>query len=127
MAAQPGYYPEIVRPKALAVAPIIQGTFGRAYKAGVKIAFGTDAGVFPHGQNAREFELMVQAGMPPMAAIQSATRNAAELLGESANLGAIESGKFADVVAVAGDPLADITLLKQVGFVMKGGVVYKAP
>lgn len=127
MATQPGYYPEIVRPKALAVAPIIQKTFGRAYKAGVKIAFGTDAGVFPHGQNAREFELMVGAGMPPIEAIRSATLNAAELLGERENLGTIAPGKFADVVAVAGDPVADITRMKSMAFVMKGGVVYKAP
>jgi imidazolonepropionase-like amidohydrolase len=127
MAAQPGYYPEIVRPKALAVGPLIQKTFGRAWKGGVKIAFGTDAGVFPHGQNAREFELMVEAGMPPMEAIRSATRNAAELLGESANLGSITAGKYADLVAVPGDPIADISLMKSVSFVMKGGVVYKAP
>ncbi len=127
MAAQPGYYPEIVRPKALAVGPVIQGTFGRAYKAGVKIAFGTDAGIFPHGRNAREFELMVGAGMPPLAAIQSATRNAAELLGESANLGGLASGKYADLVAVEGDPLEDITRMQSMAFVMKGGVVYKAP
>lgn len=127
MAAQPGYYPEIVRPKALAVAPIIQKTFGRAYKAGVKIAFGTDAGVFPHGQNAREFELMVGAGMPPIEAIVSATRNAAELLGESASLGSVSNGKFADIVAVEGDPVEDITRMKSMAFVMKNGVVYKAP
>jgi len=127
MAAQPGYYPEIVRPKALAVAPIIQKTFGRAYKAGVKIAFGTDAGVFPHGQNAREFELMVAAGMPPLEAIRSATLNAAELLGETGNLGTVAPGKYADVVAVAGDPVADIARMKSMAFVMRGGVVYKAP
>lgn len=127
MAAQPGYYPEIVRPKALAVGPLIQNTFARAWKGGVKIAFGTDAGVFPHGQNAREFELMVEAGMPPMEAIRSATRNAAELLGESANLGSVTAGKYADLVAVPGDPIADIGLMKSVSFVMKGGVVYKSP
>mgnify|MGYP000735615658 CR=1 FL=1 len=127
MAAKPGYYPEIVRPKALAVGPLIQATFGRAYKAGVKIAFGTDAGVFPHGRNAREFELMVGAGMPPLEAIQSATRNAAELLGESANLGGLSSGKYADLVAVEGDPLEDITRMQSMAFVMKGGVVYKSP
>ena len=127
MAAQPGYYPEIVRPKALAVGPLIQGTAGRAHKAGVKIAFGTDAGVFPHGMNAREFELLVGAGMPAMATIQAATRNAAELLGESATLGTVTAGKFADVVAVEGDPLEDITRMKSMAFVMKDGVVYKAP
>ncbi len=127
MAAQPGYYPEIVRPKALAVGPLIQATFGRAYKAGVKIAFGTDAGVFPHGKNAREFELMVGAGMPPLEAIRAATRNAAELLGESANLGGLSNGKYADLVAVEGDPLEDIKRMQSMAFVMKGGVVYKAP
>ena len=109
------------------MAPIIQKTFGRAYKAGVKIAFGTDAGVFPHGQNAREFELMVAAGMPPLEAIRSATLNAAELLGETGNLGTVAPGKYADVVAVAGDPVADIARMKSMAFVMKGGVVYKAP
>jgi imidazolonepropionase-like amidohydrolase len=127
MAIEPGYYPEIVRPKALAVGPLIQKTFGRAWKAGVRIAFGTDAGVFPHGRNAREFELMVGAGMPPMAAIQSATRNAAELLGESATLGSITVGKLADVVAVDGDPLEDVTRLGSMAFVMKNGVIYKSP
>ncbi len=127
MAKEPGYYPEIVRPKALAVGPLIQKTFGRAYKDGVRIAFGTDAGVFPHGDNAREFLLMVEAGMPPIEAIRAATLNAAELLGESANLGTIEAGKLADVVAVAGDPLADIGLTRSISFVMKDGKVYKAP
>ena len=105
----------------------IQATFARAYKAGVKIAFGTDAGVFFHGDNAREYELMVEAGMPPMEAIQSATTRAAELLGESANLGAIAEGKFADVVAVPGDPLADISVVRRVSFVMKDGKVFKQP
>lgn len=81
MAREPGYYPEIVRPKALAVGPQIQRTFGRAWRAGVRIAFGTDAGVFHHGDNAREFELMVETGMPPAQALQTATRNAADLLG----------------------------------------------
>ncbi len=126
-AREPGYYPEIVRPKALAVGPQIRQTFARAYKAGVKIAFGTDAGVFSHGQNAREFQLMVDAGMPAMTAIQCATRNAADLLGQSESLGSLEPGKFADVVAVPGDPLADITLTSRVDFVMKGGTVYKQP
>ena len=107
--------------------PQIQKTFARAYKAGVKIAFGTDAGVFPHGQNAREFVLMVEGGMPPMEAIQAATRSAAELLGDSANLGTLEAGKYADIVAVQGDPIADIKVVEQVGFVMKGGVAYKRP
>ena len=127
MAKEPGYYPEIVRPKALAVGPQIQATFGRAYKAGIKIAFGTDAGVFPHGQNAREFQLMVEAGMPPMAALQAATVKAAELLDQSAALGSLEPGKFADVVAVPGDPIADITVTQRPSFVMKAGRVYRQP
>ena len=126
-ARRPGYYPDIVRPKALAVGPIIQKTFERAFKAGVPIAFGTDAGVFPHGLNAREFVLMVEAGMPPMATIVSATVNAAKLLGESENLGAIAPGRYADVVAVPGDPTADIALMQRVHFVMKGGRVYRTP
>jgi imidazolonepropionase-like amidohydrolase len=126
-ARRPGYYPDIVRPKALAVGPIIQKTFERAYKGGVPIAFGTDAGVFPHGLNAREFVLMVEAGMPPMAAIVSATVNAAELLGETENLGAIAPGRYADIVAVPGDPVADIALMQRVNFVMKGGQVYRTP
>ena len=113
-AREPGYYPDIVRPKALAVGPQIQKTFARAYAAGVKIAFGTDAGVFPHGQNAREFVLMVEAGMPPMEAIQAATRSAAELLGDSANVGTLEAGKYADIVAVQGDPIADIKAVENV-------------
>lgn len=126
-AAEPGYYPEIVRPKALAIGPKIKGTAGAAYKAGVKIAFGTDAGVFPHGQNAREFELMVEAGMPPMFVLQSATKHAAELLGVTSDLGSLAPGKFADLVAVPGNPLENIAVMKQVSFVMKDGVVYRGP
>jgi imidazolonepropionase-like amidohydrolase len=124
-AREPGYYPEIVRPKALAVGPLIQKTFGRAYRAGVKIAFGTDAGVFYHGDNGREFELMVEAGMPAAEAIQAATRNAAELLDRTDELGSLEVGKFGDVVAVSGDPTADISLMRSMAFVMKNGVVYR--
>jgi imidazolonepropionase-like amidohydrolase len=124
-AAIPGYYPPQVAAKAAAIGPLIVGTAGRAYKAGVKIAFGTDAGVYPHGENAHEFELMVQAGMPPLFAIQAATTHAAELLKHDKDLGSITAGKFADVVAVAGNPLDNISLLKQVSFVMKEGVVYK--
>lgn len=122
-----GYYPEIVRPKAERIGALIQATAGRAQAAGVKIAFGTDAGVFPHGDNAREFVLMVEAGMPANLALQSATRNAAELLGESASIGSLEVGKYADVVAVAGNPLQNIALMREVQFVMKGGAVVKAP
>lgn len=126
-AAEPNYYPEIVRPKALAIGPKIKSTAGAAYKAGVRIAFGTDAGVFPHGQNAREFELMVEAGMPPMFALQAATTRAAELLGMTDDLGNLAAGKFADVVAVPGNPLEDIGVMRKVSFVMKDGVVYRMP
>ena len=121
------YYSPLVRPKAAAIGPQIQATFGRAYRAGVKIAFGTDAGVFPHGENAKEFAYMVEAGMPPLAAIRSATLTAAALLDQPLQLGSIEPGYAADIVAVSGDPLRDITLLQHVEFVMKDGVVYKKP
>jgi imidazolonepropionase-like amidohydrolase len=121
----PGYYPPQVAAKAAAIGPLIIGTAGRAYKAGVKIAFGTDAGVYPHGENAHEFELMVQAGMPPLYAIQAATVSASQLLKHDKDLGSVTAGKFADVVAVTGNPLDNISLLKQVSFVMKEGVVYK--
>jgi imidazolonepropionase-like amidohydrolase len=97
----------------------------RAFKAGVKVAFGTDAGVPPHGINAQEFKLMVDAGMAPMAAIQTATVNAADLLGRSASLGTIEAGKDADIIAVSGDPVADVTRLERVEFVMRRGMVHK--
>jgi len=97
----------------------------KAIQAGVKIAYGTDAGVFPHGENAKDFRLLVRAGMTPMQSVQSATVVAAELLGQSEHLGSVKPGKFADLVAVQGDPLRDISVLERVQFVMKGGVVYK--
>lgn len=122
---EPGYLPEIVRPKAAAIGPVIQETFAKAQAAGVKIAFGTDSGVSPHGENAREFELMVAGGMPAMKAIQSATLEAARLLRIDDRLGTIEPKKIADLVAVKGDPLADIHLMREVVFVMKDGKVYK--
>jgi imidazolonepropionase-like amidohydrolase len=121
----PGYYPPQVAAKAAAIGPLIMATAGRAYKAHVKIAFGTDAAVYPHGQNAHEFELMVQAGMPPMFALQAATVSAAQLLKHDKDLGSVAAGKLADVVAVPGDPVADISVMKSVSFVMKEGVVYK--
>jgi|SRR5450759_174273 imidazolonepropionase-like amidohydrolase len=121
----PGYYPPQVAAKAAAIGPLILATASRAYKAGVKIAFGTDAAVYPHGQNAHEFELMVQAGMPPIFALQAATTHAAELLKHDKDFGSVTAGKFADLVAVSGNPLDDISLMKQVSFVMKDGVVYK--
>ena len=122
----PGYYPPQVAAKAAAIGPLILGTAGRAYKAGVKIAFGTDAGVYPHGENAHEFELMVQAGMPPMFALQAATTHAAELLKHDKDIGSVTAGKLADLVAVPGNPVDDISLMKKVSFVMKEGVVYKS-
>jgi imidazolonepropionase-like amidohydrolase len=120
-----GYYPDLVTPKALAVGPKIQNTFAKAYKAGVKIAFGTDAGVFKHGLNWMEFRYMIEAGMPAMEAIKAATVNAADLLGMKDQLGSIEAGKLADIVAVDGDPLKDVNAFGRVVFVMKDGVVYK--
>lgn len=121
----PNYYPPSVTKKALEIGPKIQATFARAYKAGVKIAFGTDAGVYKHGKNWLEFTYMIQAGMPPMEAIKAATISAAELLGVKDQLGSIEAGKIADVVAVDGDPLKDPQAFGRVVFVMKDGVVYK--
>jgi imidazolonepropionase-like amidohydrolase len=120
-----GYFPAIVRPKAAAVGPQIDATFTKAYRAGVKIAFGTDSGVSPHGENAKEFGYMVADGMPPLEAIKAATINAATLLGAEKDFGSVEAGKYADLVAVKGNPLADISLTEDVRFVMKSGVVYK--
>jgi imidazolonepropionase-like amidohydrolase len=120
-----GFFPELVRPKAAAIGPLIQNTFEQAHKAGVKIAFGTDSGVSAHGDNAQEFSLMVEAGMKPADALLSATVNSADLLGISDILGTLEQGKLADIVAVQGDPLDDISLMESVSFVMKDGVVYK--
>lgn len=124
-AKKPGYYPELVTPKALEVGPRIKATFAKAFKAGVKIAFGTDAGVYQHGKNWLEFVYMHEAGMPVMEIIKAATINAAELLGEKDKLGSIEVGKLADIVAVDGDPLKDTRIFEKVVFVMKDGVVYK--
>ncbi|AND70092.1 hypothetical protein ATSB10_26380 [Dyella thiooxydans] len=125
MAAIHGYYPDQVAAKAKQVGPIIQATAGKAYRAGVKIAFGTDAAVYPHGQNAKEFKYMVDAGMPPMYVLQAATTHDAELLHQARRLGQLAPGFVGDVVAVPGNPLEDITLMQKVGFVMKDGVVYK--
>ena len=122
-----GYFPAIVRPKAAAVGPQIHATFARAYEAGVTIAFGTDAGVSPHGDNALEFVYMVEAGMEPMEAIRSATMTAAELLGVEGDLGSIATGKLADVIAVDGNPLDDVSILQNVNFVMKEGAIYREP
>ena len=120
-----GYYPSIVVPKALAIGPKIQDTFAKAYQRGVKIAFGTDAGVFAHGKNAKEFGYMTEAGMPPMEAIQSATSVAATVLKMEDELGSLEKGKLADIIAVDENPLENISALEDVTFVMKEGVVCK--
>lgn len=119
-----GYYPEVVRPKAARIGSLIQTTFANAYKAGVKIAFGTDMGVGPHGDNASEFIYMTEAGMPANIALQTATYNAAQILAAN-ELGQLQAGFKADVVAVAGNPLADIGLTKKIAFVMKDGEVFK--
>jgi imidazolonepropionase-like amidohydrolase len=124
-AAVKGFYPALVVPKALAIGPKIQSTFNKAYKKGVLIAFGTDAGVFPHGQNAREFGFMVAGGMPAMKAIQSATSVNAKVLKDD-TIGSITAGKFADIIAVDDDPTKNIHTLEKVSFVMKNGVVYKS-
>lgn len=102
-------------------------TFQAAVKAGVKMIFGTDAGVYPNGYNARQFATMVKWGMSPMQAIQAATANAAEALGRTGDVGAIAVGRYGDLIAVAGDPLADVARLQSVAFVMKGGDVVKSP
>lgn len=122
----PGYYPEMITLKALEIGPKIQATFAKAYKAGVNIAFGTDAAVFQHGKNYMEFIYMVEGGMPALETIKCATLNAAVLLGVEKNIGSLEAGKLADIVAVEGDPSIDISVMKNIVFVMKDGVVYKS-
>ncbi len=119
------YFPDLVRPKAAAIGPVIKSTFAAAYKAGVPIVFGTDSGVSSHGDNAQEFALMVEGGMPPMVAIQSATSVAAKFLRISDTHGTLQPGKQADIVAVPGNPLNDITAMERVNFVMKAGKVYR--
>jgi imidazolonepropionase-like amidohydrolase len=119
-----GFFPDIVRPKAIAVGSQIQEMFGRAYRAGVKVAFGTDQGVAPHGENAKEFAYMVEAGMPPLEAIRAATLHGATVMGMEAQLGTLEAGKLADIVAVRGDPSRDIETLQAMAFVMKDGRIY---
>jgi imidazolonepropionase-like amidohydrolase len=126
-AAQPGYFPEVVRPKAAAIGPEAQAMFEKAHAAGIKIAFGTDCGVSPHGENAKEFLYMIEGGMTPMEAIRSATVEAAKLLAIDDRLGSVTVGKWADLVAVDGDPLENAEALLDVDFVMKGGQVHKRP
>jgi|TARA_B110000971_G_C19974050_1_gene484078 imidazolonepropionase-like amidohydrolase len=120
-----GFYPDIVVPKALAVGPQIQGTFARAYKKGVGIAFGTDAGVFKHGNNGKEFGFMVEAGMPAMETLQSATITNAILLKMESEIGQIKKGFYADIIAVDENPIQNIATMEKVVFVMKNGKVYK--
>jgi len=121
----PGFFPAIIAGKAQAVGPLIQNTFARAYKGGVKIAFGTDAGVYAHGKNWMEFVYMHEAGMPVLEAIKAATVTASELIGISDKIGTIETGKLADIIAVDGDPVADVQAMGRVRFVMKDGKVYR--
>ena len=120
-----GFFPELVRPKAAEIGPVALGTFTDAYNYGVPIVFGTDTGVSAHGDNAQEFALMVQGGMPEMEAIQSATSIAAKFLGIENTHGSIEIGKQADLISVAKDPLRDISSLENINFVMKAGLIYK--
>jgi imidazolonepropionase-like amidohydrolase len=120
----PNFYPKMVAKKASEIGPQIQATFGKAYKKGVKIAFGTDSGVSLHGDNSKEFLFMVEAGMPPMEAIQSATKNAATMMKMYDKLGSISEGKLADIIAVEGNPIQDINSMTKVNFVMKDGIVY---
>ena len=117
--------PEFAKQKMRWIAGAAQQNVKKAFDAGVKVAFGTDAGVYPHGLNAGEFHVYVKLGMTPLAAIQTATLNAADLLGWTKQVGTLEPGKFADLVAIDGDPTKDVTTLEHVRFVMKGGVVYK--
>lgn len=124
-ADDPSFFPPSVRDKAAEVGPLIQGAFGRAYKAGVKIAFGTDVGVGRHGTNAREFVYMHEAGMTLEDCLKSATLNAADLIGVADQLGSVEAGKLADLVALDSDPMTDVTAYQRVVFVMKDGVVHK--
>ena len=121
----PGYFPEVVAQKAREIGPVIQDMFRKAYKSGVPIAFGTDAGVFPHGLNAKEFGYMAEAGMPVMEALASATVTNANLLGMADSLGQLKEGFLADIIAVADDPVKNVATLEKVVFVMKDGVVYK--
>ena len=123
--AHPEQLPPSSAAKALEIAPHLKQNLAAAYKAGVMVAFGTDQGLVPHGENGKEFGLMVEAGMTPNDAIAAATRNAADLIGASGDIGAVAPGHFADIIAVSGDPLSDVRQLEHVGFVMKGGVVYR--
>ena len=119
------YFPAVIVPKALEIGPKIQNTFSKAYKRGVKIAFGTDAGVFKHGRNALEFKYMTEVGMKPMDALKTSFINGAKLLGIEEKVGTIEKGKWADIIAVEENPIENISTLMNVRFVMKNGKIYK--
>jgi imidazolonepropionase-like amidohydrolase len=121
----PGFYPAAIAEKARQVGPQIQDALRRAHAGGVKIAFGTDAGVFPHGENARELGYMVEAGLSPMEALRAATVGSASLLGIESEAGTLEVGKRADLIATRRNPLVDVTELVRVVFVMRGGTIYK--
>jgi imidazolonepropionase-like amidohydrolase len=118
-------YPDKILNKEKLVGQVQRESFRKAVQAGVKITFGTDAGVYPHGWNARQFKYMVKFGLTPMQAIQAATVNASDLLGWKNKVGSITPGKYADIIAVSANPLDDVSVLEKVNFVMKGGVVYK--
>jgi imidazolonepropionase-like amidohydrolase len=122
--AEVGMLPESLE-KEKKIGQLQRNNFAKAFKAGARMAFGTDGGVYPHGDNARQFHYMVQYGMTPMQAIQAATINAAELLGWKDRVGSIEAGKFADIIAVRKNPLSDVSALEHVDFVMKGGTIIK--
>ena len=119
------HFPPWVTEKAAIIIPAAKQNMTKAFHSGVRVALGTDAGVYPHGENGGEFWSMVTLGLTPVQALQAGTINAAELMGWSERVGSISKGKFADMVAVRGDPIADVRLLQHVQFVMKDGVVYK--
>jgi imidazolonepropionase-like amidohydrolase len=119
-----GMLPESLA-KEKALGQLQRDNFRKAWRGGVRMAFGSDAGVYPHGDNAKQFRYMVEYGMTPMQALQAATINAADLLGWKDRIGSVSAGKFADIIAVKGDPLADPAVLTKVDFVMKGGTVFK--
>lgn len=123
--AEKNHVPDFLLMKAKAVMPAARQNIAHAFASGVKVAFGTDAAVYPHGLNAHEFAVMVKLGLTPLQAVQAATINAADLLGWSGNVGTLEPGSWADVIAVDGDPVKDVTVLEHVKFVMKGGEVVK--
>jgi imidazolonepropionase-like amidohydrolase len=123
--AEKNRVPDFLLFKAKAVVPAARKNIAHAFASGVKVAFGTDAAVYPHGLNAHEFAVMVKLGLTPLQSIQAATINAADLLGWSDKIGTVEPGRWADIIAVDGDPLQDVTTLERVKFVMKGGEVVK--